>query len=68
MDLIESKKDPNDNRSSILSITPKGSLIMQEVFPDHAKNLSEFLDVLDDNELKTLYNLLDKIYNKNKKD
>ena len=66
--LIFSKKDLNDNRSSILSITLKGIDIMQEVFPNHAKNLSEFLDVLDDNELKTLYNLLDKIYNKNKKD
>lgn len=66
--LIESKKALNDNRSSILSITPQGIAIMQEVFPNHAKNLSEFLDVLDDNELKTLYNLLDKIYNKNKKD
>lgn len=66
--LIFSKKDLNDNRSSILSITPQGIAIMQEVFPNHAKNLSEFLDFLDDNELKTLYNLLDKIYNKNKKD
>ncbi len=65
--LIESKKDPNDNRSSILSITSKGSLIMQEIFPNHAKNLSEFLDVLDDYELKTLYDLLNKIY-KEKKD
>lgn len=66
--LIFSKKDLNDNRSSILSITPQGIAIMQEVFPNHAKNLSEFLDVLDDNELKTLYDLLNKIYNKNKKD
>ena len=66
--LIFSKKDLNDNRSSILSITPQVIAIMQEVFPNHAKNLSEFLDVLDDNELKTLYDLLNKIYNKNKKD
>ena len=70
--LIESKKDPNDNRSSILSITPKGTLIMQEIFPDHAKNLNEFLDVLDDDELNTLYDLLNKIYKekriKNEKD
>ena len=35
---------------------------MQEIFPNHAKNLSEFLDVLDDYELKTLYDLLNKIY------
>ncbi len=40
---------------------------MQEIFPNHAKNLSEFLDVLDDYELKTLYDLLNKIY-KEKKD
>ena len=60
--LIVSKKDLNDNRSSILSITPQGIAIMQEIFPNHAKNLSEFLDVLDDYELKTLYDLLNKIY------
>ena len=45
---------------------------MQEIFPNHAKNLSEFLDVLDDDELNTLYDLLNKIYKekriKNEKD
>lgn len=65
--LIESKKDPNDNRSSILSITQKGVEIMQEIFPNHAKNLNEFLDILDGDELNTLYGLLNKIY-KEKKD
>ncbi|AXK48012.1 MarR family transcriptional regulator [Aliarcobacter trophiarum LMG 25534] len=67
-ELIESKKASNDNRSSILSITPKGVAIIEDIFPSHSNNLNEFLDVLDDNELKTLFDLLDKIYNKNKKD
>lgn len=65
--LILSKKDPNDNRASILSITSKGVEIMEEVFPNHAKNLNEFLDVLSVDELDTLYDLLNKIY-KEKKD
>lgn len=61
---IESNKDKNDSRASILSITKKGILVMQEVFPNHAKNLNDFLDVLDDSELETLHGLLNKIYNK----
>lgn len=64
---VESKKDPKDNRAFILSITPKGVKIMEEIFPKHAKNLNDFLDVLDDVELNTLYDLLNKIY-KEKKD
>lgn len=63
---ISSKKDPKDNRASILSITQKSSLIMQEIFPIHAENLNDFLSILDDKELDTLYDLLNKIYNKKK--
>ncbi len=40
---------------------------MQEIFTDKTKNLNEFLDVLDDDELNTLYDLLNKSY-KEKKD
>jgi len=65
-ELVVSKKDLNDNRASILSITPKGVEIMEEVFPQHAENLNNFLYVLKDKELDTLYELLKKIYNKKK--
>ncbi|OCL84671.1 MarR family winged helix-turn-helix transcriptional regulator [Arcobacter porcinus] len=65
---IESKKDLNDARASILSITKKGIVIIEEVFPKHAENLYNFMNILDDQELDTLYDLLDKLYKTNKKD
>lgn len=62
---ITSIKDPNDNRASILSITEKGTQIIEQVFPNHAKNLNTALEVLSDEELNTLYDLLNKIYKAN---
>lgn len=62
---ITSVKDPNDNRASILSITQKGKEIIEEVFPNHAKNLTKAMEVLNDEELNTLYDLLNKVYKAN---
>ena len=62
---ITSIKDPNDNRASILSITQKGIEIIEQVFPNHAKNLTDALEILDDEELNTLYDLLNKVYKAN---
>ncbi|MDZ7818110.1 MAG: MarR family transcriptional regulator [Aliarcobacter sp.] len=62
---ITSIKDPNDSRASILSITQKGIKIIEEVFPTHANNLNKALEVLSDEELNTLYDLLDKVYKAN---
>ncbi|MEV9499318.1 MarR family winged helix-turn-helix transcriptional regulator [Aliarcobacter butzleri] len=62
---ITSVKDPNDNRASILSITQKGKEIIEEVFPNHAKNLTKAMEVLNDEELGTLYGLLNKVYKAN---
>ena len=62
---ITSIKDPNDSRASILSITQKGKDIVEEVFPNHANNLTKSLEVLSDIELDTLYDLLNKVYKAN---
>ncbi|MBL3519652.1 MarR family winged helix-turn-helix transcriptional regulator [Aliarcobacter lanthieri] len=62
---ITSIKDPNDSRASILSITQKGKDIMEIVFPNHAKNLTQAMEVLNDEELNTLYDLLNKVYKAN---
>jgi MarR family transcriptional regulator, 2-MHQ and catechol-resistance regulon repressor len=62
---ITSIKDPNDSRASILSITKKGKDIIEEVFPNHASNLTKSMKVLSDTELDTLYDLLDKVYRAN---
>jgi MarR family transcriptional regulator, 2-MHQ and catechol-resistance regulon repressor len=62
---ITSIKDPNDSRASILSITQKGKDIIEEVFPTHSSNLTKAMEILSDNELDTLYDLLDKVYRAN---
>lgn len=63
---ISAIKDPNDNRSSILTLSKKGKEIIESVFPQHAKNTHKTLEVLSDDELDTLYELLDKVYQANK--
>ena len=65
---ITSIKDPNDSRASILSITQEGKNIIEKVFPGHAQNLFDFMKILNDEEINTLYDLLNKIYNTNKKE
>ena len=62
---ITSIKDPNDSRASILSITQKGTDVIEKVFPNHANNLNKALEILSDKELDTLYDLLDKVYKAN---
>lgn len=59
---ITSIKNPNDKRANILSITKKGKDKMQDIFPKHAQNIHDYMDVLDDEELDTLYSLLKKVY------
>lgn len=59
---ITAIKDPDDSRASILTITQKGINVIEKLFPNHAKNIDKFLDVLSDNELDTLYELLNKVY------
>lgn len=59
---ITALADPEDKRASILTITQKGRDKMKSLFPQHAKNLHDYMDVLDDKELDTLYILLKKVY------
>lgn len=61
-DWITSILNPEDKRASILTITPKGTKVIEKVFPNHAKNLHNTVDVLNDEELDTFYNLLNKVY------
>lgn len=62
---ITSIKDPLDNRASILTITQKGKEIIEKVFPQHSINLKKSMEVLSDEELETLYKLLEKVYKAN---
>ena len=62
---ITSKIDTNDNRSTIQSITQKGVDLIESIFPLHATNLTKYCEVLSDEELDTLYELLNKLYKSN---
>jgi len=62
---ITSIPSKNDKRKSILTITQKGIDIIQRVFPNHAKNLHQSFEILNDEELDTLYELLNKVYKAN---
>lgn len=59
--LITSIQDPNDKRASLLSISQEGRKIISGMFGQHAKNLTSYFDVLDDEELDTLFELLRKL-------
>ncbi|MFA6190791.1 MAG: MarR family transcriptional regulator [Sulfurimonas sp.] len=50
-----------DKRTSMLSITPKGKDVIEKLFPEHAKNLESYFEVLNDDEMDTLFNLLRKL-------
>ena len=64
-DYITSVPNPDDKRASILTITQKGTKVIEKVFPNHAKNLHNMLDGLNDDELDTFYNLINKVYKTN---
>lgn len=59
--LIVSLQDENDKRASILSITPKGKEIIEQLFPQHAQNFEEYFKVLSTEEMETLFELLKKL-------
>lgn len=62
---ITSISDPEDKRASILTLTSKGTEVIETVFPNHAQNLYKSLEVLSDEELDTFYELLNKVYKAN---
>ena len=58
--LIKRKPDPKDKRSCIIEITEKGKKIMEDIFPEHIKNIESIFEVLTDEEKTTLKAILKK--------
>lgn len=56
--------DPEDNRSSIISITTKGSQKMEAVFLDYVDDLAKVLEALTDEEQQTVTKILRKLKDK----
>ena len=58
--LIKKKPDPNDKRSCIVSLTEEGKKIIEDILPDHIKNIKGIFDILTDEEKNTLKTILKK--------
>ena len=58
---IEKKKDEIDQRKYIISLTQKGKMIIEEIFPTHLENLTKMLSKLEKLEKKELLKLLKKL-------
>ena len=58
--LIEKKPDPNDKRSCIISLTEEGKKIIENILPDHIKNIKGIFEILTDEEKNTLKTILKK--------
>lgn len=61
LDMIQSADDPTDGRKLILSLTPTGAQLCEDILPEAAAREAWFLDVLDDHEHQQLDIILDKL-------
>lgn len=58
---IEQVANPKDKRSSLISLTDKGSQLIGSILPEHFKNIEDSLSNLTREEKKQLINLVNKI-------
>ena len=58
--LIKKKPDPSDKRSCIISLTEEGKKIIEDILPNHIKNIKGIFEVLTDEEKNTLKTILKK--------
>ncbi len=57
---IKKISDPLDRRSTIISITDKGRDVIEEILPDHIKNINNIFNILTDEEKIVLKDILKK--------
>jgi MarR family 2-MHQ and catechol resistance regulon transcriptional repressor len=62
--MVKRYQDPNDRRSSLISITEKGRSKIEEIFPIHLEELNNALSNLSLEDKKDLIYLLKKLNNK----
>lgn len=62
--LIERCEQKKDRRFNFVKITPKGSDILDKIWPGYKAVIQEITDLLTHEELQQLYNLSTKWYNK----
>lgn len=61
MRLVSRRDNPEDGRSYLIGITPKGKMIMDEIFVVHMANLEEAFSKLSTEEKETVVTLLKKL-------
>jgi len=59
--LVKRAPDENDRRMMTVSLTPKGTALLNKMLPGHFKRISELMACLTEPERKTLVRLLTKI-------
>ena len=57
---IKKIPDPLDRRSTIISITDKGTKVIEEILPEHIKNINNIFSILTDEEKVVLKDILKK--------
>ena len=65
MGYIKREADPNDKRICILSLTHSGREIISKIVPENEKVINDYMEKLDNEERKTLLELLKKLGGKN---
>ncbi len=58
---IMKKQDEADRRASLISITSKGTYLVEKIFSDHVNNLDKVLSILNKDEKENLMSLLKKL-------
>jgi MarR family 2-MHQ and catechol resistance regulon transcriptional repressor len=55
------QRSPKDRRVLIVALTPNGKKLIRDLFPDHAKAIVDFLDILSPKEQERLSDLCRKL-------
>jgi MarR family 2-MHQ and catechol resistance regulon transcriptional repressor len=55
------QRSPKDRRVLIVALTPNGKKLIRDLFPDHAKAIVDFLDILSPKEQERLSELCRKL-------
>lgn len=62
-ELVKKKPDPEDKRSCIISLTEKGKYVIENILPDHIRNIKSIFEILTEEEKNTLKSILKKFKN-----